>query len=644
MTDFDSLQFSVKVRDEVSAGDQTGTGVAASAAVDTDNDDHRYELSWKHNGDGWLNEVQAHLRGCVLRSAHQQWRRERRAVHLVQRLAGSAHSHDRWRRPARRARTRARRAGRSPRSSRSTDLAWGAGDHTIKAGIKYKDVDLTAADSIPGNPVFYYDVTAAGTATIPWKAVFALPLAGFDSEVTSNDKQLGVFVQDDWTVNDHLTLNLGIRWDVEENPSYLDFVTPQFLIDSLNTEMCRRASPTDSRWPSAPIRIRASTSTTTSAMATTAPSTDRRVPAAVRLLVRHRRRSAARDLRRRRPRLRPHAVRLPAARANQVRARDRRKFASTPRIIPAPSNGSSCVNWDPVYASDPNALPALLNGMAGEVNLINNDLEGALLRPVQPRHAQSPRATGTRARRSRASSARTASCSRWAIAIRTAISGRTAGSPGATRRPDSQAFCWSATTASKPRARRCCCPRTNRSREESRWGATFSYTFTDAEHNRDINEHYHSTQVIDQGVSVHRCRTPWRNIAWSPPVRIAAPWGFMFAGKLTWSTPIPHATSISCYAAPGHSSRPAHRATAFAVRAGRSTGYQALDLQITKNFEIGDLGSMYLRVDALNVTNEHNLGRLHRCERTERTRHRRALRRRSATSPACRGRCACPSE
>lgn len=46
--------------------------------------------------------------------------------------------------------------------------------------------------------------------------------------------------------------------------------------------------------------------------------------------------------------------------------------------------------------------------------------------------------------------------------------------------------------------------------------------------------------------------------------------------------------------------------TAFAYEPN-GNGYQALDLQITKNFEIGDLGSMYLRIDALNVTNEHNL-------------------------------------
>ena len=128
--------------------------------------------------------------------------------------------------------------------------------------------------------MFYYDVTAAGTATIPWKAAFALPLAGFDSTVTSNDKQFGVFAQDDWAVNDHLTLNLGLRWDIEKNDSYLDFVTPQFLVDSLNTEIVAGTSPTVSRWACPPIRTRPSTSTTTSAPATTARPTRMTLPAA----------------------------------------------------------------------------------------------------------------------------------------------------------------------------------------------------------------------------------------------------------------------------------------------------------------------------------------------------------------------------
>ena len=33
----------------------------------------------------------------------------------------------------------------------------------------------------------------------------------------------------------------------------------------------------------------------------------------------------------------------------------------------------------------------------------------------------------------------------------------------------------------------------------------------------------------------------------------------------------------------------------------------ALDLQITKDFKVGDLGSFYLRFDILNATNENNL-------------------------------------
>jgi hypothetical protein len=84
----------------------------------------------------------------------------------------------------------------------------------------------------------------------------------------------------------------------------------------------------------------------------------------------------------------------------------------------------------------------------------------------------------------------------------------------------------------------------------------------------------------------------------------SAPWGFMLAAKLTWATPIPHAVN-SCYAAPALFDNGAP-CTAFAYEPN-DDGYQALDLQITKNFELGNIGSMFLRIDALNVTNEHNL-------------------------------------
>src|SRR4030095_16353454 len=57
ISDQDSMQLSAKIRDEVSSGDRTGVGIARSATVDTNNDDKRFELSWKHSADAWLNEV-----------------------------------------------------------------------------------------------------------------------------------------------------------------------------------------------------------------------------------------------------------------------------------------------------------------------------------------------------------------------------------------------------------------------------------------------------------------------------------------------------------------------------------------------------------------------------------------------------------
>src|SRR4051812_19955599 len=236
-TDSDRLDLSLKFRRENSEGDQAGTGTATSAAIDTKNDEDRYELSWKRNGSGWNNELQAtyekapwmpHLRGSDQNGAVYTFRDNNANDQDMLAVNGT---------DPRAAQNKTQKGWGIADIITFSDIGWITGDPTIRTGIKYKDLDFTATDSIPGRPVFYYDVTAAGTATVPWKTVFALPLQGFDSTVTTNDRQLGLFAQDDWTVNDHLTLNLGLRWDIEWNTSYLDFQTPQFLVDALNTEI-----------------------------------------------------------------------------------------------------------------------------------------------------------------------------------------------------------------------------------------------------------------------------------------------------------------------------------------------------------------------------------------------------------------------
>ena len=45
--------------------------------------------------------------------------------------------------------------------------------------------------------------------------------------MSDRDKQYSAYVQDNWDVNPKLQINLGLRWDREEVPAYLNYVTPQ---------------------------------------------------------------------------------------------------------------------------------------------------------------------------------------------------------------------------------------------------------------------------------------------------------------------------------------------------------------------------------------------------------------------------------
>ncbi len=110
-----------------------------------------------------------------------------------------------------------------------------AGDHVIKAGFKYKDVSLTNADALSGDPLYYYSVTENGTSATPYQVVFGNPVTGYNPQVTSKDKQIGAYIQDDWAVNDHLTLNLGVRNDYESSPTYQNWVTPASVIAAFNS-------------------------------------------------------------------------------------------------------------------------------------------------------------------------------------------------------------------------------------------------------------------------------------------------------------------------------------------------------------------------------------------------------------------------
>ena len=105
------------------------------------------------------------------------------------------------------------------------------GGHTVKMGVKYKQVEINAFEQQPYNAQFFYNL--AGDPTTPWQVQFGSEVGGVDRNITSRNKQFGIYVQDDWEVNEHLLVNLGVRWDYEDSPGYRNYETPAALAAAL---------------------------------------------------------------------------------------------------------------------------------------------------------------------------------------------------------------------------------------------------------------------------------------------------------------------------------------------------------------------------------------------------------------------------
>ncbi len=115
--------------------------------------------------------------------------------------------------------------------------------HTLKAGVKYKSVEINAFEQQPYNAQYrvdYYENLDAGRSTvasfIPFRVEFGAQLPGTPSRnIRSTNKQYGFYLQDDWEVNDKLTLNLGLRYDYERTPGYEDYQTRPDLVAALRS-------------------------------------------------------------------------------------------------------------------------------------------------------------------------------------------------------------------------------------------------------------------------------------------------------------------------------------------------------------------------------------------------------------------------
>ncbi len=97
------------------------------------------------------------------------------------------------------------------------------GDHSVRAGVDYRKQETVGSSIIAGNALFFGTILpGGGDPTLPANRSYYL---WYDfappSEGGPTTKTTALYVQDDWSVNPHLALGLGLRYEDTKNENDL---------------------------------------------------------------------------------------------------------------------------------------------------------------------------------------------------------------------------------------------------------------------------------------------------------------------------------------------------------------------------------------------------------------------------------------
>ncbi|SET92306.1 Carboxypeptidase regulatory-like domain-containing protein [Stigmatella erecta] len=123
------------------------------------------------------------------------------------------------------------------------DFDW-AGQHVMKAGAKLSFQRYQIERTLFGNPVFRFREDEGNGLSYDFPAEASYGVG--DPKAASNNTQVGLYVQDDWEIAKRLTLNVGLRWDVETNPLNNGYVTPaevRAAVEELAAIVAQRNGP-----------------------------------------------------------------------------------------------------------------------------------------------------------------------------------------------------------------------------------------------------------------------------------------------------------------------------------------------------------------------------------------------------------------
>lgn len=243
-TSRDLIELTGRYRDE--SGIQIGSGTAAfSTATNNKVEETRALGRWQHTEDNWVNELRVSYEDVtwgptpLTSDIGQLFRRTDRTATSVNqydlfRIGGGTNFQDK---------------GQKGWTVQNDFTYTGFEGHTLKTGVKGKWVTLNSLQQNQLNGVYTYDTSLNGAGSfndqVPYQLQFGAPSGFGNPVVESKNFQFGIYAQDDWDVNDRLTLNIGVRWDYERTPAFLDFVTPQANLTAVSAAQYPNLQNTD---------------------------------------------------------------------------------------------------------------------------------------------------------------------------------------------------------------------------------------------------------------------------------------------------------------------------------------------------------------------------------------------------------------
>jgi outer membrane receptor protein involved in Fe transport len=601
LTTDDRLLLTAKVRREGQSGIDAGN-TALSSSFDTINDDRRFDLRWQRSADRWFNEVlvtyedsfNAPTPNAFGNGATYTWQPSPNNDQTIVTTGPAS--------PLA-AQNKGQKGPAIEDELTFSHLQWWTGDHTVKTGIKYKWVKLTAQDAENINPQFFYNVTTSGGASpLPWKAFFTNPVPGLSPVATSDNRQLGIYLQDDWATNDKLTLNLGVRWDYEVAPSFENYVTPANVVAALLGPNPDHTAPPGQTYAQAlalggvNVNDYISNGHNRSAYA---GEIQPRLGFSYDLQADQRHvifggvgRSYDRDL----------FDFLQLERTKQAMPEDTINFnvpGHTCTLSP------TCVTFNPNYLNGLTNLQALVasSNAGAEVDALNNNLKV----PYSDQFS-----LGIRNKlgdwNTSLSLARIVSYDGFIFTLGNRYPNGAffvnGGQPWGNGVPGFGNFIIG-NNGIKTRNTEVLLGAEKPFTLQSHWGATFAYTYNNASQNRDITQHYGFDEAtIGNYPFIPSNAAPKHR--WVMTGSVGIPWDVVVAAKLTIATPIPDNNDLLCYVTTPPTRFPTGSGCTPFGPTPPGLGYRTLDMEVTKDFNIRDVSTFSVRVDVLNVFNVKN--------------------------------------